>query len=430
MSFLTDAELALGLSRHLSVYQMGPERAALEQLEFAGWVFDVAFRLQGSTTSSAGRVKAIGLDVGLGPRNLRDVIATMETLGWVTTVHDVDRQLVSITESIPAAGDLIMATPKLFRVLMVGPVELAALALLRATTLQPLLEQDALQAAATADGVKGHDEAADAALRHLTHTGLIRRVIADDGREVLYNPNVWTQGDDSVAKAALKAADARATAEVTALLEEIALNPGMPETHVQSTEAKWVDFAVSQNLVQRSVIQTSEDAERGFLFTPHIRRDPFGGTAGDASGHVRQLVGSMIYAATFAKFKLHSPEVFLRALINRGVAGNTSNVGTDYPMLEKAGVVKVVGGYQSDRYRLQLLQPEVAQDALQMLNAREGTGTERADAAALRAQRSYRHVEQERARLALTSDVDKIEEARLIAALREVPVNRMMGGGK
>lgn len=247
---------------------------------------------------------------------------------------------------------------------------------------------------------------------------------------MLYNPNVWTQGGDSVAKAALRAADARATAEVTALMEEVSLNPGLPEAHVQSTEAKWVDFAVSQNLVQRSVIQTSDGAERGFLFSPHARRDPFGGTAGDASGHVRQLVGSMIYAATFATYKLYSPEAFLQALINRGVAGNTSNVGTDYPMLEKAGVVKVVDGRVPGRYALQLLQQDVAQDALDMLNAREGTGNEKADAAALRAQRSYRHVEQERARLALTSDVDKIEEARLIAALREVPVNRMMGGRK
>ncbi|MFF9870099.1 hypothetical protein ACF1G0_32760 [Streptomyces sp. NPDC013953] len=427
---MTDAELVLGLSRHLSAYQMGPERAALEQLEFAGWVFDVAFRLRGSTTSSAGRVEAIGLDVGLGPRNLKDVIATMESLQWISVVRDKDGRPVSITESIPAPGDLILAAPKLLNILMAGPVERACLALLSATTLQPLLVDEALQTAATAEGVQGHDEAAETALRHLTHTGLIRRVVAADGREVLYNPNVWTQGDEAVAQAALRAADARATSEVTALLQEVALTPGLPETHVKSTEQRWVDFAVSQNLVQRSVIQTSEGVERGFLFTPHLRRDPFGGTAGDASGHVRQLVGSMIYAATFAEFKLDSPEVFLRALISRGVAGNASPIGTDYPMLEKAGVVKVVDGMGAGRYRLQLLQPEVAQDALKMLDAREGTGAEKADIAALRAQRSYIHVERERARLALTTDVDEIEQARLIAALREVPVKRMMGGQK
>jgi hypothetical protein len=430
LTILTDAEFTLGLSRHLRAYAMGSERAALEQLEFAGWIFDVAFRLHGSTTSSAARVRAIGLDVGLGPRSLKTVIETMEVLNWVSVVRDNGGQFISITERIPAHGDLIMAAPRVLDILMVGPVERAALALLGATVLQPLLVEDALHAAAVAEGVKGHDQAAEDALRHLTGTGLIRRVDSEDGRAVLYNPNVWTQGDDALAKAALKAADARATVEVGALLQEVALNPGLPDAHVKSTERKWVDFAVSQNLVQRSVIQTAEGVERGFLFTPHLRRDPFGGTAGDASGHVRQLVGSMVYAATFAKFKLDSPEVFLRALVNRGVAGNASPIGTDYLMLEKAGVVKVVPGMGADRYRLQLLQAEVAQDALTMLDAREGSGTEKGDIAALRAQRSYIHVEQERARLALTSDVDKIEEARLIAALRDASVNRMMGGRK
>jgi len=35
---------------------------------------------------------------------------------------------------------------------------------------------------------------------------------------------------------------------VGALIEEVAALPGMPEKHVQSTEKKWVDFAVSQGL--------------------------------------------------------------------------------------------------------------------------------------------------------------------------------------
>ncbi|WP_371527182.1 hypothetical protein OG302_14520 [Streptomyces sp. NBC_01283] len=425
---MTDAELCLGLSRHLSAYQVSPEKAALEQLEYAGWTLDMAFRLEGSTTSSARRVQAIGLDVGVGARNLKAVLATMEGLGWISIERDDTQKPVSITERIPTRGDLILAAPALLQAVMVTPVESAALALLRATALQPLLIEDALQAAAGADSVDGSDECVESALRHLTHTGLVRRVVAADGREVLYNPNIWVQGD-SIAQSALRAADARATPEVTALLQELAESPGMPEEHVTSTERKWVDFAVSQNLVQRSVVQTSDGGvERGFLFTPHLGRDPFGGTIADVSGHVRQLVGSMMYAATYAEYKLTAPEQFLRSLINRGVAGNASPIGTDYPMLEKAGVVRVVDGYGAGRYSLQLLQPEVAHDALKMLDAREGTGAESSDIAALRAQRAYVHVEKERARLALTAGVDEVEQARLIAALREVPVKRMFGG--
>ncbi len=322
MTVLSDAELVLGLSRHLSAYAMGPERAALGDLEFAGWTLDMAFRLRGSTTSPAHRVQAIGLDVGLSSRNLKQVVATMETMGWLSVVRDGSGTAVSVSERIPPAADLIAAAPRLLDVVGADSAQRAALALLRATTLQPLLLPDALHAAALA--ADGDEPSAAGALRHLSATGLVRQVTADEGREVLYNPNVWTQGDE-VAQAALRAADARATSEVGALLEELAGSPGMPEAHVRSTESKWVLFAVSQGLVQRSVIQTSDGAEQGFLFTPHLARDPFGGTAGDASGQVRQLVGSMVYATTFARYKLRTPDVFYVASSQLATAAEKAN---------------------------------------------------------------------------------------------------------
>jgi len=59
----------------------------------------------------------------------------------------------------------------------------------------------------------GDAVAAEDAVRYLDNARLVRRVTAADGRVVLYNPNVWTQGD-SIAEAALRAADAHATSEV------------------------------------------------------------------------------------------------------------------------------------------------------------------------------------------------------------------------
>lgn len=427
MNVLSDAELTLGLSRHLSAYAMAPERAALGNLEFAGQFFEMAFRLRGSTTSPAVRVSAIGLDASLTPRTLRDVLATMEALGWVSVNRDANGAPLSVNESIPAIPALIMAGPRVLDMVAAEAVERAALHLLRATTMQPLLTDQALEGATVAAG--GDDQAAEAALRHLTGVRLVRKVTAADDREVLYNPNVWTQGDQ-IAEAALKAADARATGELGALLEEVASNPGMPEAHVISTDGKWVGFAVTQGLVQRSVIQTSEGREQGFLFTPHLARDPFGTTGGDASGQVRQLVGSMVYAATFAKYKLHSPDVFLRRLIDRGVAGDVSSIGTDYPMLERAGIVRVLQGSTANRFSLELLQAEIAEEALTLLTARDPQTGAPAASSVLSGQRGYVHVERERARLALTADTDEIEQARLLAALREVSTRRAMGGAR
>lgn len=427
MAILTDTELVLGLSRHLAAYQSGPEKAALEQLEFAGWVFDMSFRLRGSTTNSLKRVGAIGLDIGLGGRSLKDVLETLEVLGWIEIQRDNKRNAVAVVETIPPATHLVAASQQVLQILMVSASDRAALALLRATSIQPLLRDDALQAASAADGVAEDPQAAEDAVRYLKYTDLLREVRADDGRVVLYNPKIWTQGD-GIVQAALKAADAHGTREVGALLEELASAPGMPESEVTSTEKRWINFAVSQGLVQRSVIQTSEGNERGFLFTPHLGRDPFGGTAGDASGQVRQLVGSMIYAATFAAYRLYDPARFVRSLIDRGVAGNASSIGTDYPMLEKAGIVKVIEGEGVNRFQLELLQTEVAEDAYTLLSSREAAeGSQQQTATVLQGQRSYVHTDRERAKLALTTERDHAEESRLIAALREVPIRRSMG---
>ncbi|KII26604.1 hypothetical protein M707_26855 [Arthrobacter sp. AK-YN10] len=135
----------------------------------------------------------------------------------------------------------------------------------------------------------------------------------------------------------------------------------------------------------------------------------------------------MVYAATYAKYKLNDPPVFLRALINRGIAGDVSSIGTDYPMLEKAGIVRVINGSKQNRFSLELLQSEVAEDALKLLTSGAPVGTGSTNAAVLQGQSSYVHIEKERARLAHTADTDKTEEARLIAALREVPMSRGMG---
>lgn len=424
MAILTDAELLLGLSRHLSAYASGPDRAALSELEFVGWIYDLAFRLRGSTTTPAERVKAIATDVGLSQRNLREVIGALESIGWITVQRDNEGSAQFVNESLPAAADLVAAAPMVMRIADVGPLERAALAILRATTLQPLVRDDALQTAATA--ADGDTAAAESAIRHLAAIGLVRVASTDADRDVLYNPNVWTQGE-GITAAALKAADAGATREVKALLEEVADSPGIPEAKITSTESKWIRFAISQGLVQRSVIQTTEGSEQGFLFTPHLARDPFGGTAGDASGHVRQLVGSMIFATTFAKYRLHSPAAFLRSLIRDGVAGNASSIGTDYPMLEKAGIVRVVPGSGS-RFQMELLQTDVAEDALRLLTTSNSSAGSGGDAAALRAQRRYIHVEPDRAKLALSAESDEAEEARLIASLRDVTKRRAIGG--
>lgn len=416
---LSDAELLLGLGRHLSAYEVSPSHAALDSLQFAGQVYELAWRLRNSQVSTKSRVEAIAIEARIGTRQLyREVLPTMEQLGWIDCRNDKNAHLVGVEALIPPNEVLIADAARLLDVLLVNDVQRAALELIRATSRQPLPVDTAIETASD-----WGEEAATDALTYLEGVNLVRRVEQEVDRPVVFNPNIWTN-DHGAANAALRAQDARASSEVGALLDEIATTPGIPQKHVTSTNQRWINFAVSQGLVERSMVQTGDGNEEGFLFSPHMKRDAFGAELTDPSGHVRQLVGSMIYATTFATWKLRSPGAFLYTLIRDGEAGRVANIGTDYPMLETAGTIQVEQ-VSTNNYKMILLQSDIAESALSILDTR---GQARGDAGNfqnLGDQRRYSHIERERAKVATQADPDDREAARLVAALRDVA----SGGG-
>ncbi|QBC16906.1 hypothetical protein [Mycobacterium avium] len=287
---LDDAVLLLGVSRHLSRYVQSPAHAALESLQFGGEVYEMAWRLRQSPLSPTPRIEAIATEASIGRRRLvREILPTLQQLGWLECNHDAEGKLVSVDPFVPPDSELVAAAPSVLDLLLATPVQRAALVLIRATARQPLEESAALNAA-SAFG----DAAASEALAHLVSIHLVRKVSHVDRRNVVFNPNIWASNDEQLIRAALAAEDADAREHVGALLEEVADAPGIPEAHVKSTEKRWIDFAVAMGLIQRSVVQTSGGEEQSFLFAPHLGRDPFGAAANDPSGHVRQLVGSMI----------------------------------------------------------------------------------------------------------------------------------------
>lgn len=171
---------------------------------------------------------------------------------------------------------------------------------------------------------------------------------------------------------------------------------------------------------------TSEGKERAFLFTPHMSRSAFNSSHGiDPSGHVRQLIGSMVYAKNFANFKLVQPAVFLRKLIRVGEAGDASSIGSDYPMLETAGIVRVE---PAERYhKLVLLQADIAEQAVSYLE--DPPSTDEGNIRGLRDQRKYVHPERERAQVSVAraADTTPAETRRILAALRQEAGRRGYG---
>jgi len=145
---LSVAELLLGLSRHLSTYTLGPDRAALGSLEFAGNVLEMAMRLRGSGVSSGPRVQAIGFDVGIARRRLdSEVLPTLEALGWVDVTRDQDGDLYSVSERIPPLAEVVHKADAILAMARPDGAERAVLKILDATTMLPLTRASALEVA-------------------------------------------------------------------------------------------------------------------------------------------------------------------------------------------------------------------------------------------------------------------------------------------
>jgi hypothetical protein len=423
MILLSTAEQLLGLTRHLRTYTMGPERAALGQLEFAGNVLEIAIRLRGSGTSPGERVVAIATDAGVDKRRLVfDVLPTLGTLGLIETSLGADGRPTAVIERLPPLPELLALADPILNTALPEPVERALLKILDATTVMPETKASCMQLACEVSS----EEQAERALGFLESLHLCHRQASDDGTGVIYNPNVWS-ADTDYSATALRAEDGRVRAALTGLIEEVSASAGLPEDKVTSTEPKWVDFAVAQGLILRSVVQTTEGAECAFLFTPHMGRNAFEAPTGaDPSGHVRQLIGSMVFARSYANHRLWSPTRFLRALIKNGEAGDASSIGTDYPMLETAGIVRVEPG--SNYHKFVLLQSDIAEEAVTYL---DDQGDDSQGILGLRDQRLYRQPEAERAQqrisIARTADSPPAETARLIAALRQEVGRRRYG---
>ena len=123
----------------------------------------------------------------------------------------------------------------------------------------------------------------------------------------------------------------------------------------------------------------------------------------------------MIFSTTFAEWKLRSAGAFLYVLIRDGEAGHHERIGEDYPMLELAGTIQVVGTGQHARMRL--LQADVAEAALEIIDERGQNREANQTVAAIGEQQAYTHLERERGKLANEVSLDSADAQRLISAL-------------
>ena len=419
---LSTAEMTLGLFRHLSTYGSSQPKADLAALEYCGRALEVAVCLQGSGVMAVARAEGIASAAGISRRDLhRELLPTLDHLGWVHLERDAQGQITIVSEQVPPLAEVFASADRLLSIISPDPIERMALAVLDATTRMPITVETATDIATRI----GTEQGATRAIEDLESLHLCVRQRTDDGTTVLFNPNVWA-ADRDYSQAALRAEDGPVYSALSGLIEEVAATAGLPESDVTSTEQRWIDYAVAQGLLLRSLVKTSTGAQQAFLFAPHMGRSAFNAPTGiDPSGHVRQLIGSMVFARRFASNRLFAPRAFLNRLLREGEAGDASNIGTDYSMLETSGIVRV--DRANRYYKFVLLKPNIAEGAIDYL---DNTGTSGTTSGGLRDQRTFVYPESERARMQTPgkhAEPSTGATSAILAALRQEAGRRRYG---
>ena len=183
-------------ARHVapfSAYRLSPSTAVFGSLGYAGKLYEMAWRLRGSGLSSAGRIHAIGIAANIPPLELdRMILPALESLNSIKINLDTTGRLHSVEAVLPPPAELLAAAPRIMAIASLDSMQLAALDILRATTLQPLERATALETAA-----EHGEQAAEEALRHLVALNLVKEVEAADGRSAVFNPNIWVGDADT-----------------------------------------------------------------------------------------------------------------------------------------------------------------------------------------------------------------------------------------
>jgi hypothetical protein len=149
--------------------------------------------------------------------------------------------------------------------------------------------------------------------------------------------------------------------------EQVLTTPGLHIDKLSASPAL-IRSAQSVGLIQAATVQSATGAGSTYVFSPLLEAEDNGVTTTEAL-HLRKLfVAHILFGhekAAASGGRILSPAVLVNALVSRGRVGPATNIGTDYYLLEMAGVVAV--DTSGSRPYLDLVKPEIAKAGLEWI---------------------------------------------------------------
>jgi len=343
-------------------------RAQIEVLLLTGRAMDFAARLKGHSkflNLSRDLVARYAQYAGLGGLELRStVLPALKSAGLIDYSINGNGEIVGLEEYVGVSGTVVEQTVSLLNVLSPTREDLALLHCVEIGAIAPLAISQHLQLIAD----RGFTEVeAQNALRLARAVGLNQAVPSAELNElVVYSPYVWGTGQISLAGFLNRLPPGEREA-LLGMSEQVLSTPGLHLSKLTASPAM-IRSAQSAGLIQAATVQSATGAGSTYVFSPLLETEDNGLSTTEAL-HMRKLFVAHIMFGTeqaaASGGRIMSPTVLVRALVNRGRVGPATNIGTDYHLLEMAGVVSVDDS--GPRPYLDLVKPEIAEAGLEWI---------------------------------------------------------------
>ena len=143
------------------------------------------------------------------------------------------------------------------------------------------------------------------------------------------------------------------------ILTEVKENPAMPFEHILNKDlAKELSLT---GLLEPYGINVNGQNKK-FLFSPELKNDDL--------YLIKETAAHFRFANTYANStygKLNDPSLFLTKLLERGVSGSATNIGTDYNSLILNRIVRIEKGGLSERYKMYPVKKDILEGASDIL---------------------------------------------------------------
>jgi hypothetical protein len=353
---------------------MSPARAVFDATARAGAAITLADRIRRYISLDYEQMKRFATLAGIPESELRlAIMPLLKAAGVIDYTAGPDGVPGTINEQVGVAAPLLeqcdqvwtACGPSAEEAAAVESAELGALAPMAVSNHQAALERagfpESLHAAAT---------------RAAVGAGLLYRQRSQAlNEDVLFSPYVWSTNALDIAEF-FNRLPANEREVLMSVSGQALQRPGISQDQLRAPE-NLLRGARKAGLIDATLVQTSTNDERSFVFSPTLERQITGGST-EVTHHRKLFTAHILYGHRYGSpgtGRIEYPIALVRRLIQDKTVRPTTAARTDYLLLEAAGIVRV------ERHgrlgQLHLVKEDVAEDSLKLLRlavAEEGDG--------------------------------------------------------